>query len=75
MSERFSFSDEFKEKIVLLVMYRNQSVKEVAKSYKLPNVYILISLIDFYKKKLEKGTITSAATHNGGFERLVGEGK
>jgi transposase-like protein len=40
MLERFTFSEEFKEKLVLLVMYRNQSVKEVAKSYNLPNSYV-----------------------------------
>lgn len=37
MLEQFTFTSEFKEKLVLLVMYRNQSVKEVAKSYNLPN--------------------------------------
>jgi hypothetical protein len=41
MLEQFTFSSEFKEKLVLLVMYRNQSVKEVAKSYNLPNNQIL----------------------------------
>ncbi len=58
MLEQFTFSEEFKEKLVLLVMYRNQSVKEVAKSYHLPNSYILVNWITLYKKKLEKGAIT-----------------
>jgi predicted RND superfamily exporter protein len=41
-------------------MYRNQSAKEVAKSYHLPNVHILLNWINLYKKKLEKGAITLA---------------
>jgi len=60
MLEQFSFPEEFKEKLILLVMYRNQSVKEVAKSYNLPNAYILTNWINLYKKKLEKGAITLA---------------
>lgn len=58
MMEQFSFTEEFKEKLVLLVMYRNQSVKEVTKSYQLPSVHILNNWITIYKKKLEKGAIT-----------------
>ena len=58
MLEQFSFTDEFKEKLVLLVMYQNQSVKEIAKSYNLPNAYILNNWINLYKKKLEKGVVT-----------------
>ena len=61
MLEQFSFPEEFKEKLVLLVMYHNQSVKEVTKSYNLPNVYILTNWIALYKKKLEKGAINLAA--------------
>lgn len=61
MLEQFSFSDEFKEKLVLLVMYRNQSVQEVTKSYRLPNSYILVNWITQYKKKLEKGAVTVVA--------------
>ena len=60
MLERFTFSEEFKEKLVLLVMYRNQSAKEVAKSYELPNVHILLNWVNLYKKNLEKGAITLA---------------
>jgi len=58
MMEQFSFTEEFKEKLVLLVMYRNQSLKEVTKSYQLPNAHILNNWITIYKKKLEKGAIT-----------------
>jgi transposase-like protein len=61
MLERFTFPEEFKEKLVLLVMYRNQSVQEVAKSYRLPNSYILVNWITQYKKKLEKGAVTVVA--------------
>jgi len=58
MLEQFSFTDEFKEKLVLLIMYQNYSVKEIAKSYNLPNTYILNNWINLYKKKLEKGAVT-----------------
>ena len=61
MLEQFTFSDEFKERLVLLVMYRNQSVREVTKSYRLPNSYILVNWITQYKKKLEKGAVTVVA--------------
>jgi hypothetical protein len=42
-------------------MYRNESVKEVAKSYNLPNSYILVNWITAYKKELEKGAVSVAA--------------
>jgi transposase-like protein len=61
MLGQFSFSEEFKEKLVLLVMYKNQSVQEVAKSYRLPNSYILVNWITRYKKNLEKGAVTVVA--------------
>lgn len=61
MLEQFSFNDEFKEKLVLLFMYHNQSVKEIAKSYNLPNTSILNNWITVYKKKLEKGAVTIVA--------------
>ena len=61
MLEQFSFTDEFKEKLVLLFMYLNKSVKEIAKSYNLPNTYIMNNWITLYKKKLEKGAVTIVA--------------
>jgi transposase-like protein len=61
MLEQFSFTNEFKEKLVLLFMYHNQSVKEIAKSYNLPNTSILNNWITVYKKKLEKGAVTIVA--------------
>ena len=64
MLEQFSFTDEFKEKLVLLVMYQNQLVKEIAKSYNLPNTYILNNWINLYKKKLEKGVVTFIAMNS-----------
>ena len=64
MLEQFSFTDEFKEKLVLLVMYQNQLVKEIAKSYNLPNTYILNNWINLCKKKLEKGVVTFIAMNS-----------
>ena len=60
MLSRFSFTETFKEKLVLMVMYRNRSAKEVAKSYRLPNVQMLNNWVNLYKKKLEKGAVTLA---------------
>ena len=57
MLEQFEFPDDLKEKIIGLVLYQNQPVKEVAKKYELPNVHIIANWIRIYKKKLEKGAI------------------
>jgi len=60
IKEPITFSEAFKEKLILLVMYQNQSAKEIAISYRLPNFHILLNWITNYKKKLEKGAITLA---------------
>lgn len=57
MLEQFEFPDDLKEKIIGLVLYQNQPVKEVAKKYELPNVHIIANWIRIYKKNLEKGAI------------------
>ena len=57
-NDQFTFSPAYKEKLIHLVMYGNQSSKELTKSYHLPNVQILLNWITNYKKKLEKGAIT-----------------
>ena len=56
--DRFEFSDELKEKLVLLVVYQNQSPKRLAKQYGLPNVYILSNWVRIYKKSLETSAVT-----------------
>ncbi len=38
MLEQFRFSDELKEKLIFLIVYKNQSPKSIAKQYGLPNV-------------------------------------
>ncbi len=55
---QFEFSEELKEKLVLLVVYQNQSSKDLAKHYGLPNVHILTNWVNQYKKTLEKGAVT-----------------
>ena len=57
-NDQFTFSAAFKEKLIHLVIYVNQSAKELTKSYHLPNVQILLNWITYYKKKLEKEAIT-----------------
>jgi len=61
MLSRFNYTEQFKERLVLMVMYRGRSAKEVAKSYRLPNIQMLNNWINLYKKKLEKGAVTLAA--------------
>lgn len=60
---QFQFTDELKERLVLLVVYQNQSPKELAKKYGLPNVHILVNWVRIYKKSLEKGAVTLAPMH------------
>ncbi len=57
MLERFRFSDELKEKLIFLIVYKNQSPKIIAKQYGLPNVYMLINWVRIYKKTLETGAV------------------
>ena len=57
---RFEFSEEFKQKLVELVIYKNVSAAQVAKKYDFPNPHILINWINNYKRKLEKGAVTLA---------------
>lgn len=55
---RFEFPEEFKEKLVELVVYKNVSAAQVAKKYDLPNIHVLINWINNYKSILEKGAVT-----------------
>jgi transposase-like protein len=55
---RFEFEEEFKEKLVELVLYKNVSAEQVAKKYHLPNITILINWINNYKRRLEQGAVT-----------------
>jgi len=43
--EQFKFTDEFKEKLVLMVVYQNHSPKSLVKKYGLPNPYILANWV------------------------------
>lgn len=60
MLEQFQFTDELKERLVLMVVFQNQSPKELAKKYGLPNTYILTNWVKIYKRTLEKGAVTLA---------------
>lgn len=41
---QFEFEEEFKEKLVELVLYKNMSAEQTARKYGLPNTTILIKL-------------------------------
>jgi transposase-like protein len=56
--DRFKFSDDLKEKLVMLVVYQNHPIKELSRQYGLPNAHILVNWVNAYKKSLEKGAIT-----------------
>lgn len=58
MLDRFKFSDELKEKLVMLVVYQNRPLKELSRQYGLPNVHKLANWVNVYKRTLEKGAIT-----------------
>jgi|GEM_PF-819856 len=52
------YSTEFKEKLIVKVVYQNQSIKLVARDHDLPNVHMLSNRINLYKKELEKGAVS-----------------
>jgi transposase-like protein len=56
--EQFKFTDEFKEKLVLMVVYHNHSPESLVKKYGLPNIYMLANWVSIYKRSLEKGAVT-----------------
>ena len=56
--EQFKFTDELKERLILMVVYQNHTPNDLVKKYGLPNVHILTNWVRFYKKTLEKGAIT-----------------
>ena len=58
MLDRFKFSDELKEKLVMMVIYQNRLPKQLSEQYGLPNAHMLVNWVNIYKKTLEKETIT-----------------
>lgn len=56
--EQFQFTDKFKEKLVLMVVYQNHSPESLVKKYGLPNIYMLANWVSIYKRSLEKGAVT-----------------
>ena len=58
MLDQFKFSDELKEKLVIMVVYQNRLPKQLCQQYGLPNVHILTNWVNIYKRSLEKGAIT-----------------
>lgn len=52
------YSQTFKEKLIVKVVYQNQSIKTVAMDYDLSNAHMLSNWITLYKKKLEKGAVS-----------------
>lgn len=58
MLDRFKFSDELKEKLLMLVVYPNRPLKELSGQYGLPNAHMLANWVNAYKRSLEKAAIT-----------------
>ena len=58
MLAQFKFSDELKEKLVMMVVYKNRLAKDLSKQYGLPNAHMLVNWVNLYKRSLEKGAIT-----------------
>lgn len=61
MLYRFKYSDELKEKLVMLLVYQNYPIKELSEKYGLPNAHMLVNWVNLYKKSLEKRAITLPA--------------
>jgi len=61
MPDQCKFSDELKEKLVILVVYQHRLPKESSQQYGLPNAHMLVNWVNIYKKTLEKGAITLSA--------------
>ena len=58
MLDRFKFSDELKEILVMQVVYQNRPLKKLSRQYGLPNAHMLANWVNVYKRSLEKGAIT-----------------
>ena len=58
MLGQFKFSNELKEKLILMVVYQNHCPRALAKQYGLPNNHILANWVRIYKKTLDKGAVT-----------------
>ena len=56
--EQFQFTDELKERLILMVVFQNHNPKDLVKKYGLPNVHILTNWVRIYKRTLEKGAVT-----------------
>lgn len=54
MLDRFKFSDELKEKLVMMVIYQNRLPKQLSEQYGLPNAHMLVNWVNIYKKTLQK---------------------
>jgi len=52
MLDQFKFSDELKEKLVIMIVYQNRLPKELARQYGLPNVHMLTNWVNIYKRSL-----------------------
>ncbi len=57
-TEQKFYSNSFKEKLIVKVVYQNLPLKTVARDYGLPNVHMLSNWVNLYKKKLEKGAVS-----------------
>ena len=58
MLEQFKFSSDLKEKLVLIVVYKNRVPKDLCRQYGLPITHMLVNWVNIYKRSLELGAIT-----------------
>ena len=58
---RFEYTQAFKEKIVLEVLYQGKDIQNAVKEYELPSTYTLQMWIRVFQKQLESGMIVLPA--------------
>lgn len=58
---RFEYTQAFKEKIVLEVLYQGKDIQKAVKEYELPSTYTLQMWIRGFQKQLESGMIVLPA--------------
>ena len=61
MLDRFKFSDQLKEKLVMLVVYQNRPLKELSRQYGLPIAHMLANWVNVHKRLLEKRSYNFAS--------------
>lgn len=58
---RYEYTQAFKERVVLEVVYRGRSIQKAVEEYELPSIYTLQAWIRQFQKQLDSGMIVLPA--------------